>query len=191
MTNENDYVRPPTATDYVAPPSANEQQTDYVAPPTANSNQQTDYVVSSNAEDRQYENYNTSGVEQVKEPMSKLKGFVLATITLVIGNIIWYQLLSAITIAVAGTITPDLNWWQGVLMATLFVAPNLLAICYFGGLMGYFPRIEELIKENGWFIAVSAWLIASIIISALILLVVVVVFLFVVFKVLASDSSNK
>ena len=44
MTNENDYVKPPTATDYVAPPSANEQKTDYVAPPTANSNQQTDYV---------------------------------------------------------------------------------------------------------------------------------------------------
>lgn len=178
MTNENGYVKPPTATDYVAPP-------------TASSNQQTDYVVSSNAEDRRYENYNTSGIEQVKKPMSKLKGFVLATVTLVIGNIIWYQLLSAITIAVTGTITPDLNWWQGVLMITLFVAPNLLAICYFGGLMGYFPRIEELIKEHGWPIAVSAWLIASIIIGALILLVVVFVFLFIVFKVLASDSSNK
>lgn len=169
MTNENDYVKPPTASDYVAPPSANEQQTDYVAPPTDNYNQQTDY----------------------KEPMSKFKGFVLATITLVIGNIIWYQLISAITIAVTGTITPDLNWLQGILMATLFVAPNVLAICYFGGLMGYFPRIEELIKEHGWFITVSWWLIASIIISALILLAVVFVFLFVVFKVLASDSSNK
>ena len=51
-----------------------------------------------------------------KEPMGKSSKalFTAAIITLVLGNIIWYQLISAITIAVTGTITPGLNWFAKV-----------------------------------------------------------------------------